>query len=82
MNFFSGNNQINNSLASSLKTFNETILSVQNDSHTLWNDTSNLRNKTETSIQELRTMSLELSEELKVFNDSFNEEIMFVKNDS
>ncbi|XP_065941686.1 uncharacterized protein [Magallana gigas] len=81
-----GNNQINNTLASSLKTFsdsfNETIVSVQNDSHTLWDETSNLRNQTETSIGELRTKSLELSEELKVFNDSFDTAIISVKNDS
>nr|XP_034304730.1 uncharacterized protein LOC117682051 [Crassostrea gigas] len=81
-----GNNQINHTLASSLKTFsdsfNETIVSVQNVSHTLWDETSNLRNQTETSLRELRRKSLELSEELKVFNDSFDAAIISVKNDS
>lgn len=45
--------------------FNDTTESVGNDSQKLRIETSNLRNETETSIQELKTMLLELFEEFK-----------------
>lgn len=67
--FSQGNNEINKTLVSSLKmvddSFKQAIVSVRDDSQTFRNETSLLRNKTEESIQQMKTVLLDLFEELK-----------------
>lgn len=55
ISFSPGNNDINRTLASLLKMFDDSFS----------NETSSLRNKTEASVREMKTMLLDLYKELK-----------------
>lgn len=55
ISFSPGNNDINRTLASLLKMFDDSFS----------NETSSLRNKTEASVREMKTMLLDLFKELK-----------------
>lgn len=55
ISFSPGNNDINRTLASLLKMFDDSFS----------NETSSLRNKTEASIRDMKTMLLDLHKELK-----------------
>lgn len=67
--FFLGNDEINKTVARSLKlvddSLKEAIVSVRNGSQTISNESSSNSNKTEAQIREMKTMLLTLFDELK-----------------